>query len=385
MAINTGSYVRPADFTGALNANEILASCYNMIISQQVFSKPIANMSMKLVNDARVDGSLYGDTKLFYSTDVLASYPWQGDAEAQKLLKLHRPASPKCQKIVLSEARQIALTLDNYLTKRAWSDEYAFSDFNSMMLSWMGKTKDIHDATLYNATLGNMASGETEQNITITLTDPNGLSGADLEAANRHNAQYIATKIGDILIDLEDITRKYNDYHFLRSYDPSELKFVWSAQKVNEITKYDLPTIFHKDGLIDKFGEDRLPERYFGTPIATAGTAPTPNTSVRSLIEKDYNTVEMADASYNPSLHVFPGDLIPAGQAYGEYEAYTEDNTVLLKIIHNDSMPFMSAFNVGTNFYNPRSLTETHYITWMYNPLTYIREFPMITVKGVKQ
>lgn len=58
-------------FTGQLNTNEIYSALYNMIISQEVFDR--IGDSSELVDKAKVDGSLYGDTKLFYAADVLAS------------------------------------------------------------------------------------------------------------------------------------------------------------------------------------------------------------------------------------------------------------------------------------------------------------------------
>lgn len=58
-------------YSGQLNANEIYSALYNMIISQQVFADNIAEKKSSLVDAARVDGSLYGDTKLYYGTDIL--------------------------------------------------------------------------------------------------------------------------------------------------------------------------------------------------------------------------------------------------------------------------------------------------------------------------
>ena len=53
-----------ATFTGQLRSNEIFAALYNMIISQEVFADNIKGTD--LVDEARVDGGHYGDTKLFY-------------------------------------------------------------------------------------------------------------------------------------------------------------------------------------------------------------------------------------------------------------------------------------------------------------------------------
>ena len=132
------------NFTGTLRHNEIFSAIYNMIISQQVFADNIAGTNSKLVDEAKVDGTLYGDTKLYYATDCLQSKEWGNDAEATNLLALHRPKAPEVQALMISNFRQISLTLDNYLSKRAFSTIDAFSQFNSVMQSWIGPVSYTH-------------------------------------------------------------------------------------------------------------------------------------------------------------------------------------------------------------------------------------------------
>lgn len=370
-------------FNGQLNSNEIFAAIYNMIISQQVFADNIYGTKSTLADMSRVDGSLYGDTKLYYSTDVLKSFEWTGDAEAQNLLKLHRPEAPECQAITIDTFRMIPLTVDNYLSKRAFSTEGAFSAFNSQMLGWMRDTKKVYDATMFNSYVGTTSSAVGKQSKTINLpTAPTGTE-ADTEAYNRIVAQTLATEMADLIVDLEDVSRDYNDYGNLRSYNVDDLVFVWNSEQVNKIKKLDLPTIFHKDGLVDKFAEHTLPARYFGNVNASGGNTGSANTTIRSLIEKDYNTVEPSQPGYDAKKHVFPGDLLPNSTAYEANETYTEDASIVCKIYHKDSIPFMTAFETGTEFFNPRSLTETHYLIWGYNGLEYLKNYPFITVKAV--
>ena len=69
------------NFTGTLRHNDIVGALFNMIISQQVFADNIAGTNSKLVDQAKVDGTLFGDTKLYYSCDCLASAPWGNDAD----------------------------------------------------------------------------------------------------------------------------------------------------------------------------------------------------------------------------------------------------------------------------------------------------------------
>lgn len=362
-------------FTGQLRPNEIYGAIYNMIISQQVCASNIYDTKASLVDAARVDGGLFGDQKLYYATDVLETHPWGADAEASNLLALDRPDSPECQAIILDQFRQIRLTTDEYLSKRAWGTEGAFSEFNSVMKGWIRDTKRVYDSTLYNTYVGTIETdiGRQEVEITIGPEPEQGADNTQIEAYNRISAQTIAMEMADLMVDLEDVTRDFNDYGFLRSYNSNSLIAVWNSAWINKINKLDLPMIFH-DLKIDKKGEYTLPARYFGIVNTSTGTTPSTNLSIRSTIEKTY-TVE------STAKHLFPGDLLPGGVAYAADETYTEDSTIAFKIMHKDSIPFMSAFEVGTSFFNPRSLTDNNYLTWGYNTLEYLKNYPLITVR----
>lgn len=353
-----------ATFNGQLNSNEIFAALYNMIISQQVFADNIASTGSELVDMARVDGSMYGDTKLYYSTDVLKSTKWGNDAEAANLLALHRPDAPKCQAIRLNVFRQIALTVDDYLSKRAWGDEGAFSSFKSVMLGWMGDTKKVYDATTFNAFVGTAKSGVATENVEVDVATAVG--DATGEAAARIEAGVIAEEIAKLITNLKDITRDYNDNGQLRSYNISDLVFVWNSDAVAKIEKRDLPSIYHKD-IVDKLGEYVLPARYFGT-VNTAETQGNGST-VRSLVEQDIG-----------ANHYFAGDIIKAADKAPAGTSYTVNPKILFKVMHRSSVPYMSAFEVGTSFFNAKSLTDNRYLTFGHNTLEYLKQYPFVTV-----
>lgn len=378
------------NFNGTLNSNEVFAAIFNMIISQQIFADNIADTKSTLANLSRVDGSLYGDTKLYYSTDVLKSYEWLGDAEAQNLLKLHRPQAPECQAITINKFRMIPITVDNYLTKRAFSTEGAFMQFNSQILAWIRDTKKIYDATMFNSFVGTHVSGlnpsgkGSKQNLSITLpAEPEDATEVNIEAYNRICAQIVAHEMANLLVDIEDVSRDYNNYGNLRSYRTSDFRYVWNAAWVNKIRKLDVPTIFNKENLVDYFAEHTLPSRYFGNINTSSGTTSGTNNTVRSLIEKDYNTVEMSNPDYDEAKHIFPGDLLPPNTPYEANETYGEDPTVIFKVYHKNAIPFMTGFETGTEFYNQRSLTSTHFLIWGYNELETLDNYPFITAKAV--
>ena len=387
-----------------LNSNEIFSSIANMIISQEVFADNLGK-HQTLVDKARVDGGLYGDKKLYYATDVLKSAAWGNDSEAANLLALARPADPEVQDITLDVFRQIRLTVDEYLSKRAWSEEGAFAQFNAVMLGWMRETKRVYEGTLYNCFIGATQTSTGKQVVSVDLGTGSGhplynLSGVEKE---QMEAMLIAQALADLFVAMGDYSRDFNDYQYLRSYAEEAIKVIWNAKYVNKIRKIDLPTIFHKDGLVDKFEEEILPERYFGEVITSSNistySAATPTTGkpidsddgaytpgsnhanglIRSMVEKD---VTVSSTAY----HVFPGDEIPAGatvgasKQFGLGEVFIAKDDIICKVLVK-LPPIMSAFEVGTSFFNPRSLTETHYLTWGHNTLEYLKNYPFITVK----
>jgi len=388
----------PYPFSGQLNQNEIFNALFNMIISIQTEAGNIKGTYGGLAELAKVDGGLYGDTKIYVDTDVLETHPWGNDAEARNLLELDRPANPSTQYIVLNVFRQIRCTIDNYLSKRAFFQEGQFAQFNAVLLGWLYDTKRVYDSRIYNTFIGNTKSTNTKENLELDLATLVGTATG--EEKNRLRGQYIAEAIANLLVDMRDTTRDYNDYEYMRSFDLSEIRVIWNAKYLNEITKLDLPTIFHKDGLVDKISSDFLPKRYFGNPIVGGDTPSsdlfTVDTTNHTATVKSNNVLRAArevnsDEEIGTTTgHLFPADLIPTGLVIPlgtdnkftddvNGSMYIQDDSVICKIV-TELPPFMSAFSVGTKFVNPRSLTENNYLTYGHNTLEYLKGKPFITI-----
>ena len=211
-----------------LNANEIFSTIYNMIINQRVYSDNIKGTYGDLVDKFRIDGSMYGDTRLWYATDVLESTAWTNDSEAANLLAINRPDDPKVQYVTIDQFRKIWITIDNYLTKRSWSNEGAFSEFNAVTIGWLAETKRVYESRLINTVVGTAVSAATKGTIAVNLDsaasgDP--LYGLTGEEYNRVEAGLIAQDIANLLVDLKDTTTDFNDYGFLRSYAADDLLY----------------------------------------------------------------------------------------------------------------------------------------------------------------
>lgn len=382
----------PQNYNGQLNANSVYNLLFNMIISQEVFADNIKGTNSRLVEEAKTEGSKYGDTILKISSDCLATREWGlPQDEASKLLELHLPESPQVQAITMDRFRQIILSTEKYRTAQAWMDANAFSQFNSVMLGWIRESKRVYDSTLYNTTIGTYETNEGKQEVNISLPTVAG----DKESENRQQAQTIATKLADIIVDLEDVSRDYNDYENLRSYNKNDFKYVFSSAWYNKILKTDLSSFyFGNNGLIDKLGDYVLPSKYFGKKgvVDSSKKQTSDGLKYRSLEEQDVTLAETLVYKGNTlnkgdKLHLFAGDIIPKGIDVATtsaivYPFYVEDETIVMKIMHKSDFPLMSGFENSSEFINPRSITSTQYLTWNYNTLQHIHDKPFITIRA---
>lgn len=375
----------PTNYDGSLRPNEVYESLYNMIISQQVFADNL-KFNDDFIN--RVDGSMWGDTKLYYATNALAVYDWGGDAEATKLLELDRPEAPKCQAITLDTFKQIRLSLDNYLTKRAWMDENAFGSFSSIMLGWMGDTKKVYDRSLNKVARGTYETAQGSQEQTITLpTDAN-----NKEAENRLQSQAIATKVEDIFTELEDESSDFNDYENLRSYSRDDFDVIFNSAYANKITKMDLPTIYHKDGLVDV--SKKLPAKYFGDMgVVNTNAEQTADGRTIRMLKPGFvtltagATIKGRTYKTGDKVFLFAGEIIPSGIKVASktdilVPFYKENGKIICKFIHKKDLPYLSSFSAGTSFQNARALSDTRYTTFGHNSLQHLHNYPLITLKA---
>ena len=348
-------------FTGSLKPNKIQSALFNMIISQDVIGGSI-KANYNLVDKARVDGSMYGDTKLYIDTPTLVSVPWVQDSEdALNLLKTFRPAAPKTQAITLDVFRQVAVTKDEYLSKQAFGTEGAFTQYQSILDSRLNKTKEIYDNTTYNAFFGTVP-GVKEEEVEISSITATGVE------KTRLSAEMIAQKVADLIADMKDYGYEYTKNGFLRAFGDEDIHVVWNTAYINEIRKVSLPNIYHKDGLIDKFGEDQLPSRFFGSVVTGKVEVASNKGTYRSLIEQVIG-----------GKHYFAGEKIDANVEIPAGTSYLENPNIICKV-YTKLPPYMSAFNVGTSFFNASNLSTNMYQTWGHNTLEALDSEAIVTV-----
>lgn len=354
-------------FNKTLNTNELYESLANMIINQEVFSNNIGNVNNSLLNAAMEDVGQYGDTKLFYNVDCLSSSPWLGLEEAANLLDTDLGPDPVVESFTISNMRQIRLTTLGFLSKRAFSNEGVYSQFNDVLKQSITDTKNVSMNAEYNAFIGTAGSG-----IHPDTGNAYGKKVLASLSADVPDALAIAKTVADIIAQLTDPSRQWNDLGFMRSYKKEDIVIVWSSRWANIITAENAPVIFQKiENLFDfKYV---LPESYFGDIDDSGGIT----TGVeRAMIEKTFTD---ADDPENKKYHVFAGELIPANCDYSGNEVYTPNDFYVCKIFVK-LPPVLTSLGQMTEFFNPRSLSKNYYYTYAYSDFKTLLGYPCITV-----
>ena len=354
----------PTPFIGQLNQNAILSGLYNMIIGQEVFSKNI-RLEGTLVEKFRIDGTLFGDTKVFISTDIGTLYTFPDSSKT--LLSKTQPLNPEVQSITVDTFKQTAITIDGVKLKQAFMSQDIYGAFIGVCLQWLRDTYKVLNVKLINTFVGTTVTQAEKATINVELPEMPATSLVERQSFFNLCGELIGKALADVAVDLKDAMRDYNDYGYLRSYDLGDFMFIWNKSWANKIRHISLPMIFHKDGVVEtEMEKEILNSQYFGDVVAAAGTAN--GTTHRTLVD-----MVVAGRQY------FPGDILPVGTAYAAKAAYVANDAIIGKIVHKRAIPFMSALMVQTEFYNPKDLDRNHYLTWGYSKPQYLAEYPLIT------
>lgn len=387
-----------------MNQSTVTGALKNMIISQKINMIDVADT--ELADYFRVDGTLYGDTKLFYSADIGAPFAWADDVVgsadrlAPNLLEVNRNKSVICQAVKMGVYKFVSISTDQYLSKNAFMNEGVFGEMLGVFSSMLGKTKKVYDRALINSMIGCTVSSLTSNNIAITASvETNPITAA------QENSLNIMKSISILKAKLKENNRAFNELKYLRSYDFNDFVAVWNVEQKANIMDIAKPITFHKDGM----GETGLKEfdltaKWFGAINTSATLA---SATVRCAKAGWYD-VSKTNAAYvsdyakatdtlkGQSIYLNEGDTLPSVGDYTDAArgitvtvvsttfpkdlSYTVDSKVILKLIHKDSLPFMSGFEAGSEFWNPLAKITTQYLMYGHNNLEFLKEYPLITI-----
>lgn len=395
-------------FEGSLNSNEFISALYNAYALVYTYSDNLSGGNEGLADKFKQDGGQYRDQSVYTDVDVLFSRAW--DSDDANVLQPEFRGLVKQEMIVLDRSRQIGLTLDSFLTKRAWQNEGNYDTFRSVLMSQIQKTRQAFEDTLINTYVGIAeANGQKVNSVTITMP-----TDTDVEKQNRLRAMETFKTIGNTFNNLADYSRNYNVNGFLKKFSKDDFILVFNDLYASEFRYVDTPTIFHKDDLLAN--GIILNHRYFGKAKGSETTADgvTHRATDECLIRV---TAGKYDATSTGCIRVLPGDLIPEGTPIADGYAhmyndsfetvatitavdltatdktlknvkvctkcrcYVEDPKIICKLIHKSAIKYLSGISVGTEFVNGKNHTQNHYFTWMYAEPRMLRGYPIVTIK----
>lgn len=368
-------------FTGALNSNEIYSALFNLrILFQKIAPQTVKRDEIVSLIDKAT--GMFGDTGVIQGMDIQGTYNFGMDAEAANLLAINRNKSQKIEKFTIDKWRQTDVTNDAYISKRAFLDEGTFAQFNGYIVSTLSKAMDAFESGFVKASLGTYESSLPACEVEVLMPAADGT-----EATERLRAAAIKKAILDLKADMADNQRKYNSYGFYSSYDFDEMTPVFSSKYINEINAQALYSVFNPEFIRSAAGSRTWTPKWFGSVKAVAGTTAASNSTIYSLVEvnSDETTnfpltdLQIAAGTYR----IFPGDLLPGAFDYGAGEAYEVDGTVIGKVFAPEYVYYMTGYEQGESFYNPRSATTNHYLRKGYSDVQVSGFRPFITLKEV--
>lgn len=381
-------------YNGHLNANHIQSALFNMIIAQDIIGGSI-HANYNLVDKAKEQAGLYGDTVLKIDTPVLTPVDWSQDsADAVNLLALDRPGAPKTQAITIDVFKQVRLTKDDYMSKQAFGTEGAFAAYQSVLDSRLSKSKETYLNKTYNVFVGTTAGQVT--------------TSIDVDADSQTLGQNVAYGLTMLVDDMKDYNTKYTANGFERAFSDADIHIIWNNKYINQVRKIDTPVLYNAGVVNEVFKGDVLPAKYFGTVITSDNvsdfSAATPTTG--KPIDSDTGaytpgsnnangTIRAAKDLYKPfgtagaTVYIPAGAEIPANKTIGASstdflygEVYIEQADIICKV-YTKLPPVLEAFSVGTNFFNAKNLSTNMYLTFGHNTLVPLDSEAIVTVKAI--
>ena len=368
-------------FNGSLNSNEI----YNALFNLRILFQKIAPQTVKrdeIVNLLDKAVGMYGDTGVVQGMDIQGTYDFGMDAEASKLLAVNRNKTQKIEKFTIDEWRQTDVTNDAYISKRAFLDEGTFAIFNGYIVGTLAKAMDAYESGRVKSSIGTYSSPVAACEISVVMPAADGT-----EATERLRAAALKKAIMDLEDDMKDNQRKYNGYGFYASYDFNEFTPVFNSKYINEINAQALYNAFNPEFLRQANGMRKWTPKWFGTVLESNGTTDATNYNIYSLVEinSDESTnFPLTDTQISNGVYrLFPGDLLPNSFDYKANEAYVREDKVIAKIFAPEFVYYMTGYEQGESFYNPRSATTNHYLRKGFSKVQVSKFRPFITLKEV--
>lgn len=291
-----------------LNANKFLGALTNLIAYVEV-ADVLKLDTLKLNKVCKKNDIKFGDQKVIRSADIpsVANMP-----TTSTLLSVVSPVVNE-QAISLSEFKTIQLTINEYLLRGAYLNEYEMSDFISYLLKTMRAAKQKHIFDQLVALVDAYTPTNTEQTITIPMFDTTSLlDPAQLQMAQTYNTNAFLKALLKAQIKLGTPYNKFNDNSQTEIVGNEDMVLIATDELSNDLLVDTFAKLFNSGKITEKF-------------------------------------------QYGDSV-VLPKDLLTTLGA----------TTFLAYLAHKDKFQYGYAFEVATSFFDPSTLNTNNWLHFAY-------------------
>lgn len=232
-----------------LNVNKFLGALTNLITYVEV-ADVLRLDTLKLNKMCKKNDIKYGDGKVIRSADIpsVSNMP-----TTSTLLSVVAPNVNE-QYIALSNFKTIQLTINDYLTRGVFLNEYELSDFTAYLLKTMRAAKQKHIFEALVSLLDTYVPTNAEQTITINMFNTSGLlDPAQLQMAQTYNTNAFVKALLKAQTKINTPYDKFNDNSQTEIIDNSDMNMIMTDEIGNNLLVDTFAKLFNSGKIQDQF------------------------------------------------------------------------------------------------------------------------------------
>ena len=196
----------------------------------------------------------YGSGKVIRSADIptVTNMP-----TVSTLLTTVTPTVDE-QYLPVTKMKTVQLTINEYLLRGAFLNEFELNDFVSELRKMMRAAKEAYIYSELVALIDGYTPTNTEQTVTVTMFDTAGLlDPAQLQMALTYNTNQLIKAMNKVRIKMQTPYDKFNDLSFTELVSPSEMNMIITDETYGDVLVDTFAKLFNSDKLNDvtKFGK----------------------------------------------------------------------------------------------------------------------------------
>lgn len=247
-----------------LNQNEFLGNMVNLVVKTRVNRTVKGERINELIDSCLVEGTPYGDGSLHISVDTLTV----GDySETSSILTNVKPTVDE-QVISTTDRKKIQVTLNRWVARGAFADEYSVDEMLGAVEEMLQKTKMIYLYKKIVSAYDGWVPTQATQTIVVDLIDTTGMTGITKTESEKANALSIYTAQKKASLALQGPSRKYNDLEFEEMYNADDMDFISNGKFESLVNTYAYASLLDSDKLNNIKLYDKsivIPEEQFPT------------------------------------------------------------------------------------------------------------------------